>query len=90
MDFKDYVSGKQNQGHNQQAGPNFGNMPIGNLEDQVKQVQGMSKDDMMSELRRAKQSGSLNENSLRGFLDSMGANLTEQQRRNILNLVNNL
>lgn len=103
MDFKEYVSGKPNQGQNQQqAGPNtggipnmgnmnMGNMPnMGDLENQVRQVQGMSKDDMMSELRRAKQSGSLNDKSLRQLLDMLGGNMTEQQKRNILNMVNNL
>jgi hypothetical protein len=103
MDFKEYVSGKPNQGPGQQqAGPNTGNMPnmgnanmgsmpnVGNIENQIRQVQGMSMDDMMGELRKAKQSGSLNDGSLRQLLDMMGSTLTEQQRRNILNLVNNL
>lgn len=87
MDFKEYVSGKQKRGGRQ--GGSQGGM-MGDLENQVQQVQGMSKEDMMSELRRAKQSGSLNEQSLRAFMDAMGSNLTEQQRRTILNLVNNL
>lgn len=89
MDFKEYVSGKQN-GHKQQGGPGQGNIPLNDLEGQIKQYQNMSRDDMMSELKRAKQSGSLNEQSLRAFMDSLGGNLTEQQRRSILNLVNNL
>lgn len=103
MDFKEYVSGKpQEPGQQQQTGQNTGGMPnmgnmnmgnmsnIGDLENQMRQVQGMNKDDMMNELRRAKQSGSLNDKSLRQVLDMMGGNLTEQQKRNILNMVNNL
>lgn len=89
MDFKDYVSGKQN-GNKQQGGQGQGNIPFNDLEGQIRQYQNMSKDDMMNELRRAKQSGSLNDQSLRAFMDALGGNLTEQQKRNILNMVNNL
>ncbi len=107
MNFKEYVSGKQQgpgqqQTGQQQAGQNTGGMPnmgnvnmgnmpgMGDIENQLRQAQGMSRDDMMNELRKAKQSGSLNDQSLRQLLDMLGTNLTEQQRRNILSMVNNL
>ena len=90
MDFKNYVNSKQKKGQNSGGGPYRDNIPMSDVEGQIKNYENMSKGDMMDELRRAKQSGSLNEQSLRQFLDAMGNNLTEQQRRNIYNMVNNL
>ncbi len=90
MDFKNFVqSGKQkkNQGG---SGQYEQNAPMNDVEGEIRRYENMSRGDMMDELRRAKASGSLNEQSLRQFLDAMGGNLTEQQRRNIISLVNNL
>lgn len=90
MDFKNYVqSNKQKKNHNSGAGP-FNDIPMSDMEGQVRQYENMNKNDMMNELLKAKQSGSLNEQSLRQFLDAMGNNLTQEQRRNIINLVNSL
>lgn len=90
MDFKNYVqSNKQTKNQSPEAGP-FNDIPMNDIEGQIRQYENMNKNDMMSELRKAKQSGSLNEQSLRQFLDAMGNNLTQEQRRNIMNLVNNL
>lgn len=90
MDFKNYVQSnkqKKSQGGSVQYEQDI---PLNDIEGQIHQYENMSRNDMMDELRRAKQSGSLNEQSLKQFLDAMGGNLTEQQRRNIISLVNSL
>lgn len=90
MDFKNYVqSNKQKKNQGSDSG-SFNNIPMNDVEAQIQQYENMSRNDMMNELRKAKQSGSLNDQSLRQFLDAMGNNLTQEQRRNIINLVNNL
>ena len=90
MDFKNFVqSGKKNKNQGG-SGQYEQNIPMEGMEGEMRRYENMSKGDMMDELRRAKASGSLNEQSLRQFLDAMGGNLTEQQRRNIISLVNGL
>ena len=90
MDFKNYVQSNRQKKSQGGAGQYEQNIPLNDVEGQIHQYENMSRDDMMDELRRAKASGSLNEQSLRQFLDAMGGNLTEQQRRNIISLVNSL
>jgi uncharacterized protein YneF (UPF0154 family) len=89
MDFKNYVQSNK-QKKNQNNGGSFNDIPMNDVESQIKQYENMNKNDMMDELRKAKQSGSLNDQTLRQFLDAMGNNLTQEQRRNIINLVNSL
>ena len=90
MDFKNYVQSNRQKKSQGGGGQYEQNIPLNDVEGQIHQYENMSRDDMMDELRRAKASGYLNEQSLRQFLDAMGGNLTEQQRRNIISLVNSL
>ena len=89
MDFKDFVkSNKKNKSAGE--GSQMGGVPMNDIEGQIRQYENMSKGDMMDELRRAKQSGQMNEQSLRNFLDMMGNNISEQQKNQIINMVRNL
>ena len=90
MDFKNYVqTNKQKKNQNPESGQ-YSDIPMNDVEAQIRQYDNMSRNDMMNELRKAKQSGSLNDQTLRQFMDAMGNNLTQEQRRNIINLVNSL
>jgi hypothetical protein len=90
MDFKNYVQSNKQKKSQGGSGRYEQEVPMNDIEGEIRRYENMSRNDMMDELRRAKQSGSLNEQSLRQFIDAMGGNLTEQQRRNIINLVNSL
>jgi uncharacterized protein YneF (UPF0154 family) len=90
MDFKNYVQSNKQKQSQGRGGQYEQDVPMNDVEGQIHRYESLSKNDMMDELRRAKQSGSLNDQSLRQFMDAMGNNLTEQQRRNIINLVNGL
>jgi uncharacterized protein YneF (UPF0154 family) len=90
MDFKNYIQSSRKKNSQGGGGQYEQNIPMDDVEEQARRYENLSKNDMMDELKRAKASGSLNEQTLRQFLDAMGGNLTEQQRRNIISLVNNL
>ena len=90
MDFKNYVQSNKQKKNQSPAADQMNDIPMNDVEAQIRQYENMSRNDMMSELRKAKQSGSLNDQSLRQFMDAMGNNLTQEQRRSIINLVNSL
>ena len=65
----------------------------GEREDIEKTVDDYSKkseDELFSELKSAKESGAINENSVNEFMQRFGSFLTKEQRKNAENLLKNL